>query len=112
MDIELDIDGAEEAIAEFETMSEEVPDEVVYAVGSPLEYSKYQEFGTRFHPPQPYLRPATEQTKANLAQIIARSDDFESAMEDIAGEIRDEAKARAPVRTGRLQESIESRRVK
>lgn len=112
MDIELEIDGAEDAIAEFETMSESMPDEIVYAVGSPLEYSKYQEFGTRFHPPQPYLRPATEQTKANLAQIIAQSDDFETAMENIAEEVRDAAKARAPVRTGALQESIESRRVR
>lgn len=28
------------------------------AVGSMLEYAVYQEFGTRYIPPQPYLRPA------------------------------------------------------
>jgi len=27
-------------------------------VGSPLEYAIYQEFGTRYMPPQPFLRPA------------------------------------------------------
>lgn len=112
MDIELDIDGAEDIVAEFEALSAELPDEVVYAVGSPLEYSKYQEFGTRFHPPQPYLRPATEQTKRNLTRIIAQSDDFETAMETIAEEVEGTAKDLAPVRTGRLQESIEKRRVK
>lgn len=40
-------------------------------VGSPLDYAVYQEFGTRYIPPQPYLRPAITiealgQTGANV----------------------------------------------
>ena len=112
MNLEIDIVGVEDVVGDFEAMRNGLSDEVVYAVGSPLEYAKYQEYGTYFHPPQPYLRPAAEQTKANLSRIVAQSEDFESAMENIAEEVEEAAKARAPVRTGALRDSIETRRVK
>lgn len=39
-------------------------------VGSNLEYAPYQEFGTRYMPAQPYLRPAVDVVKgANASQI-------------------------------------------
>lgn len=45
------------------------------AVGLNLDYGVYQEFGTRYMPPQPYLRPAialvtTEQTAAEIRKMI------------------------------------------
>jgi len=40
-------------------------------VGSGLEYSTYQEFGTRYMPAQPYLRPSVDATRGASASEIA-----------------------------------------
>lgn len=33
------------------------------------EYAAYQEFGTRFHGPHPYMRPAAERERAQLVAL-------------------------------------------
>jgi len=41
-------------------------------VGSALEYAPYQEFGTRYMPAQPYLRPAGDAVRGSTASEIAK----------------------------------------
>jgi len=41
-------------------------------VGSGLEYATYQEFGTRYMPAQPYLRPAGDTVRGKSAGEIAK----------------------------------------
>ena len=36
------------------------PDEGAVYIGTNVEYAPYQEFGTRYHPGTPFLRPAVE----------------------------------------------------
>lgn len=45
-------------------------DEVV--VGTAIEYGVYQEFGTRYMPAQPYLRPAADVIRGATAAEIAK----------------------------------------
>lgn len=39
-------------------------------IGTNVEYATYQEFGTRFMPPQPYLRPAFAEVVATIPTLI------------------------------------------
>jgi len=41
-------------------------------VGTGLEYATYQEFGTRFMPAQPYMRPAADAVRGASASQIAK----------------------------------------
>jgi len=39
-------------------------DEIVYKIGTDVEYAKFVEFGTKLQEAQPYLRPAAKNLKA------------------------------------------------
>lgn len=43
---------------------------VLYLVESPVHYSVYQEFGTRFMPAHPYMIPALEYVRPRLLEQI------------------------------------------
>lgn len=42
-------------------------------VQSPMEYSVYQEFGTCYMPAQPYMRPALDESKAEIEKLVGRA---------------------------------------
>lgn len=110
--ISIHVDGAERVASQFDAMAIEIESEVVYAVGTPLEYSIWQEIGTTFHPPQPYMRPSVEEVRAKQMKYLASNAGFDEAIEDMAKDVRDKAKDRAPVDTGALKRSIEMERLK
>lgn len=41
-------------------------------VGTNLEYAPFQELGTKFMDPHPYLRPAIEESEKEVAVLIAK----------------------------------------
>lgn len=51
------------------------------AVGSPVEYSQYQEFGTRYMDPNPYLEPAIEENRDWAYE------QFEAAIQESVNEV-------------------------
>lgn len=111
MDISMKLYGAAQVIDTFEAAKENLEGDVVYAVGTPLEYGIYQEIGTSFHAPQPYLRPAVNDAQGRLDGVIEQEDDLETAMEVLAKFVKGRAKTYAPVDTGDLQNSIDDRRI-
>lgn len=58
--------------------------------------------------PQPYMRPASEQAKANLGQIAGNADDLDDALSKIAHAVERYAKQFAPVESGNLKGSIKA----
>jgi len=46
------------------------PQSLVRSIGTSVEYAPYQEFGTSRIRPQPYLRPALEQNKYKIMELI------------------------------------------
>lgn len=77
-----------------------------WVVGTPVEYSIYVEFGTSRMAAQPYLRPAVEHAKRNLASIIGNAKTLPEAIRAIALAIERKAKQLCPVDTGTLRASI------
>jgi hypothetical protein len=87
-----------------------------WIVGTNVRYGLYLEFGTRNHPPYPWLRPAIEKVAENDADEIA--DNAESteelvaeialAIERRAKEITDSRGERPFRQTGNLSASIEA----
>jgi len=53
----------------------------VYVVGSDVEYLVYLEFGTRYMPPYPSVRPALRELEANPNSIVSRNSGFNSVDE-------------------------------
>jgi HK97 gp10 family phage protein len=51
-------------------------------VGTDVEYSVYEEFGTRYRPPHPYLRPALDEKKGEAQKVIR--DAFAALIEQAA----------------------------
>lgn len=82
-----------------------------YIVGTDVEYAVYVEFGTSRMAAQPYMRPAVKSVVNRKGDQFA--EDAESAkdlVKKLALEIEREAKERAPVDTGTLQNSIQAQR--
>lgn len=84
--------------------------EVVYAVGTPVEYSIYQEVGTSRHAAQPYMRPAVNHANRRKQAVLKKHDDLDDAIEELARMVRDRSKDLAPVDTGTLRDSIHMER--
>lgn len=61
---------------------------VITSVGptKSLFYGLFQEFGTRFHPPKPFMRPAWDALKTSMLETIARvlGEEIEKARKRIA----------------------------
>lgn len=111
-EIRFEIDGADIAAAQLVKAATELETEAVYAVGTPIEYGVHQEFGTSFHAPQPYLRPAVEQTQREMEGILGGTDSFDGSLAEMAKRVRDRARSNAPVETGTLRDSIRMERRK
>jgi HK97 gp10 family phage protein len=58
------------------------PDGISGVVGTGIEYGVYQEFGTRYMPAQPYLRPAADSIRGATAQDIAKKWGREAMMRE------------------------------
>lgn len=110
--LDMKLVGAAAAINGIEEAADQMEGEVVYVVGTPLEYSVYQEVGTAFHAPQPYMRPAVNDARTRLQAEVRKSDDLDEALDNLATAVRDGAKRRAPVETGTLRDSITKERRK
>lgn len=76
-----------------------------WVVGSPVEYSVYQEFGTSRMPAQPHFRPAIESTEAQMARFATQASGLDEFIKLTALHLEGEAKSRAPVDTGKLRAS-------
>jgi hypothetical protein len=104
------------------------PAEVVWVVGTDVEYAVYLEFGTRNHPPYPFLFPAARDvmnTQGN--RIFDEAESLDEAIENIAKAVEKQAKINATagrgdrspgthpdhpkIVSGELRNSIEAERV-
>ena len=81
--------GNEQADAKLEIK----PGKMEAYVGSNLDYATYQEFGTKYMSPQPYLRPAIA--------IVRKT----GTVDDILDKIRKET-ARGPLKEGQKRETF------
>lgn len=83
--------------------------EAAYVVGVGAEYGAYVEFGTSKMEAQPYLFPAARHVmNVEYEQIEAQATSIDDLVRSLALAIEKEAKRRAPVDTGNLQNSIEA----
>lgn len=46
--------------------------EIIGKVGSKVEYASYQEYGTRFQPGKPYLRPTLEKERGRVVDLFKK----------------------------------------
>lgn len=87
-------------------------EDVVYIVGTNVEYAAYVEFGTSRMEAQPYLFPAARRVARDADRYAGDAETLDEFVRQIALAIEREAKERAPVDTGRLKSSIEATRVR
>lgn len=106
--IDIEVDGIESTKAMLETKK---PDTAKYRVTADTEYAVYVEFGTRYMEAQPFMRPAVNQTMRNAGKYAEDANDTDEFVESIAEAIANKAERKAPVDTGRLQNSIEVRKL-
>lgn len=106
--------GHASTVKAFERMKEWAgDDDVVYIVGTNVEYAAYVEFGTSRQQAQPYLRPAAEKVAKNPERYVdGNPDSVEAYIRQVALAIEREATEKAPVDTGNLQNSIRAQRVR
>lgn len=107
--------GAAEAIQDFRRVRDMLGgpenEDVVYVVGTNVEYAAYVEFGTSKMEAQPYLFPAARRVARSPGQYVGSVDSLNDFIRQIALAIEREATREAPVDTGRLQNSIEAERI-
>jgi hypothetical protein len=74
-----------------------------------VKYGVYQEFGTRYMAPHPFMTPAVEAVRGPMKEgmgQIANLEAMDTFIDKIAHDAEGIAKAYAPVRTGALKNSI------
>lgn len=78
-------------------------------------YGKYQEFGTKYQAPQPFIRPAEKDIKRNFSSIAKTVEENNSLLDDELGAALLKAAAKygyqqsrkyVPVDTGNLKDSL------
>ena len=82
-----------------------------YRIEAGAPYAIYVEFGTSRMQAQPFLRPAVEDVIANIDRHVDDVDSVEELLDELVEAIADRARDRAPVDTGRLQRSIDIRKL-
>lgn len=85
--------------------------EVVFTVGTDVEYSVFVEFGTSRMAAQPYLFPAARRVARDPGRYIGEVESTEAAIRKTALAIESIAKDLVPVDTGNLKGSIRAERV-
>lgn len=71
----------------------------------------HQEYGTKYHEPQPYMRPAAEEAQNRVGDIVAEEGSISAGLEKTALFVERRAKELAPVDTGQLRSSISTEQV-
>ena len=112
--------GLSRTVDRFKEIQARFDGDVVYLVGSNVEYALWQEVGTSSMEPQPYLRPAVREWQRSPEGFIVRNtkvnpDDLDSLEEMVrvsALAIERRASEMSPVDTGNLQASVKSVRLK
>lgn len=66
------------------TVKIDAPNGIEAVVGTAIEYGVYQEFGTRFQPAQPYLRPAADAVRGTDAKSIGEKWGREAMQKEFA----------------------------
>lgn len=85
---------------------------VVFLVGTNVEYAVYVEMGTSVMEAQPYLRPAVREVADNPEKHVSTPvQSVDQMVREIALAIERKATQKAPVDTGNLQGSIRAQRV-
>jgi len=106
--------GFSETVQDFRRMKEWAgDDDVVYVVGTDVEYAAFVEFGTSKMKAQPYLRPAARQVARSPGTHIGGDpDSVNQFVRQLALAIERQAKKKAPVDTGNLKASIRAERIR
>jgi hypothetical protein len=103
--IDFDLSGIERFSAEIDNTTTNWRGRDGYRVFSNVEYAFFQEYGTRYQPGKPHVRPGADQTRARLGQIALQSDGIDEFLRKSALFMRDSIKREAPVDTGTLRAS-------
>lgn len=111
MEISGDVEGADSITRTLDNINEDWSGTVTWKVATPVHYAPHQEYGTVHHGAQPFLRPALYSTSRNVRGIMAGQGDLNSAVEALAAATLSGAEDRAPVDTGRLQDSLYMERI-
>jgi hypothetical protein len=99
------IAGAVSAFKELENMTSAS----TYVVGVGAEYGAYVEFGTSTMRAQPYLFPAAREVlRTDFETLEQQATSLDDLVRLVALEIEAKATKKAPVDTGKLQNSIEA----
>lgn len=109
----MDLVGAAEAIQDIRRLEEMYggDDDVVWIVGTNVEYAAFVEFGTSKMEAQPYLLPAARRVGRSPGRYLDNPSSTSAFVRQLALAIEREAAERAPVDTGQLQASITAERV-
>ena len=103
--------GMSQAFNALGAMADEMTDDEAW-VGSTAEYAGSVEFGTQNQAAQPYLRPAINEMMKpiNIEEVLGGvlEEKIKNKALQIAGEIENIAKRKAPVDTGNLRGSIQA----
>lgn len=142
MEMDAFLSGVEPLEQSLEELDNEwgIDKEIVWVVGTPVEYSIDVEYGTDPHTiraddaeylhfyidgeeifikevdhpgtqAQPYMRPAAEVVRARLGKLAEDADSYPEFMKDAARAVERIASNFAPVDDGNLKASIGSRKV-
>jgi hypothetical protein len=79
--------------------------EGAYRVSSNVNYSVFQEYGTRFQSGTPHVRPGVDATTQQMARIAVSANSLDDFLSRTADVLEGEIKSRAPVDTGNLRSS-------
>lgn len=95
------------AIQQLNALISQWGGDVTYKVASDVHYAPHQEFGTVHHSAQPYMRPSVRVAESRMSTYFRVTDrGLDAAVAAMARDVRDNSKRRAPVRSGRLRDSI------
>lgn len=106
IDMAVHTSGFAIAIKQLHDMASVWDDNPVYIVGTPVHYAPYQEFGSSQNAAQPYMRPAVRKARGQIKSEMRKADDMDDAVSALADIVLKESQRNAPVRTGKLRDSI------
>lgn len=109
--VSMEMSGIDETESMFADVRAAFSRNVVYVVGTNVEYAAYVEFGTSRMEAQPYLFPAASRVARDPAKHLSGADSLNDFIENLALAIEREAKERVPVDTGNLKSSIRAERI-
>lgn len=110
MNIDVSVSGVQSTKAKLAGLREYASGgRTTYVVGTNVHYAPYQEFGTYKMSPNPFMRPAANEVRANIRTYLSQASTLGDAVRLAALDVERRAKSKAPVDTGRLRASITAR---